>query len=115
MQLEEQGKLDLDTDVNKYLDFQIRPAFDKPITLRNLMTHTGGFEETIDDMILTDPKMAVSLRDFLIRNQPQRIFPRARFRLIRITAWGWRVTSCRTSAGSRLSSTCRNTFLRHWG
>ena len=41
MQLEEQGKLNLDTDVNQYLDFQIRPAFNKPITLRNLMTHTG--------------------------------------------------------------------------
>src|SRR5712672_3223429 len=35
MQLAEQGKLDIDTDVNKYLDFQIAPAFDKPITLRN--------------------------------------------------------------------------------
>ncbi len=42
MQLEEQGRLDLDTDVNQYLDFAIRPAFGKPITLRNLMTHTGG-------------------------------------------------------------------------
>src|ERR1019366_9159154 len=75
MQLQEQGKLDLDTDVNRYLDFQIRPAFNKPVTLRNLMTHTGGFEETIDDIILTDTKHAVSLRDYLIRNQPMRIFP----------------------------------------
>ncbi len=75
MQLEEQGKLNLDTDVNQYLDFQIRPAFNKPITLRNLMTHTGGFEETIDDIIITDPKKAVSLRDYLIRNQPMRIYP----------------------------------------
>jgi CubicO group peptidase (beta-lactamase class C family) len=75
MQLEEQGKLDLDTDVNRYLDFQIRPAFNKPVTLRNLMTHTGGFEEVIDDIILTDPKKAVSLRDHLIRNQPMRLFP----------------------------------------
>ena len=75
MQLVEQGRLDLDTDVNRYLDFQIRPAFDKPITLRNLMTHTGGFEETINDIIFTDPKLAVSLRDFLIQNQPRRIFP----------------------------------------
>ena len=74
MQLQEQGKLDLDTDVNRYLDFQIRPAFGKPITLRNLMTHTGGFEETIRGIILTDPKRAVNLRDFLIRNQPERIF-----------------------------------------
>jgi CubicO group peptidase (beta-lactamase class C family) len=75
MQLKEAGKLDLDTDVNRYLDFQIRPAFNKPITLRNLMTHTGGFEETVDDIILTDPKKAVSLRDYLIANQPMRIFP----------------------------------------
>jgi CubicO group peptidase (beta-lactamase class C family) len=75
MQLKEAGRLDLDADVNRYLDFQIRPAFNKPITLRNLMTHTGGFEETVDDIILTDPKKAVSLRDYLIANQPMRIFP----------------------------------------
>ena len=75
MQLEEQGKLNLDTDINQYLDFQIRPAFNKPITLRNLMTHTGGFEEVLNDIIVIDPKNAVSLRDDLIRNQPQRLFP----------------------------------------
>jgi CubicO group peptidase (beta-lactamase class C family) len=75
MQLEEQGKLDLDTDVNRYLDFQINPAFNKPITLRNLMTHTGGFEETVNDIILTDPKKMPTLRDFLIQNQPRRLFP----------------------------------------
>ena len=45
MQLVEQGKLDLDRDINDYLDFRIPAAFDKPITLRHLMTHTAGFEE----------------------------------------------------------------------
>ncbi|WP_348260601.1 serine hydrolase [Telmatobacter sp. DSM 110680] len=75
MQLEEQGKLNLDTDVNQYLDFKIRPAFNKPITLRYLMTHTAGFEETANDIIIIDPKQAVSLRDYLIANQPMRIFP----------------------------------------
>lgn len=75
MQLAEQGKLNLDTDINQYLDFQIRPAFDKPITLRNLMTHTGGFEEVLTDIILTDPRKAVSLRDDLIDNQPMRLYP----------------------------------------
>src|SRR5690348_10440908 len=75
MQLAEQGKLDIDTDVNKYLDFQIAPAFGKPIALRNLMTHTGGFEEEIRDILVTDPKMAMPLREFLIENQPRRIFP----------------------------------------
>ena len=75
MQLVEQGKLDLDADVNRYLDFQIRPKFDRPVTLRNLMTHTGGFEEQLNDIILTDPRKAVSLRDDLVRNQPMRLFP----------------------------------------
>jgi CubicO group peptidase (beta-lactamase class C family) len=75
MQLEEQGKLNLDTDVNQYLDFQIKPAFDKPITLRNLMTHTGGFEDTGNEIIITDPKGAPSVRDYLIQNQPRRLFP----------------------------------------
>jgi CubicO group peptidase (beta-lactamase class C family) len=75
MQLVEQSKLDLDADVNKYLDFQIAPAFGKPITLRNLMTHTGGFEEEIRDVLITDPKKAAPLREFLIENQPHRIFP----------------------------------------
>src|SRR6266436_149679 len=75
MQLVEQRKLDIDADVNKYLDFQIAPAFGKPITLRNLMTHTGGFEEEIRDILLTDPKKATPLREFLMGNQPRRIFP----------------------------------------
>ncbi len=75
MQLVEQGKLDIDADVNNYLDFKIAPAFGKPITLRNLMTHTGGFEEVVHDIIFVDPKRTHTLRDFLIANQPRRMYP----------------------------------------
>lgn len=75
MQLAEQGKLDIDADVNKYLDFQIAPAFGRPITLRNLMTHTGGFEEVVHNIIMTDAKTAPTLRDFMIQNQPRRMYP----------------------------------------
>jgi len=75
MQLVEQGKLNLDTDVNQYLDFQIHPAFGKPVTLRNLMTHTGGFEEVLDNIIVVNPKQQPTLRDDLIANQPHRLFP----------------------------------------
>jgi CubicO group peptidase (beta-lactamase class C family) len=75
MQLAEQGKVDIDADVNRYLDFQIRPAFDHPVTLRNLMTHTGGFEEKITDIIVLDPKKQPTLRDDLVKNQPMRLFP----------------------------------------
>jgi CubicO group peptidase (beta-lactamase class C family) len=72
MQLVEQGKLDLDADISPYLDFAIRGA--GKITLRNLMTHTTGFEETVRDIIVTDPKKYVGLREFLVQNQPNRLF-----------------------------------------
>src|SRR5580658_399248 len=71
MQLVEEGKLDLDRDVNEYLDFQIPEEFGKPITLRNLMTHTGGFEERIGAAI-TDLNHLPSLGDF-VKVVPTRI------------------------------------------
>jgi CubicO group peptidase (beta-lactamase class C family) len=76
MQLAEQGKLDLDVGVDRYLDFPIR-AFSgaaQPITLRNLMTHTSGFEETVRNVIVTEDKHYLGLREFLIQNQPHRLF-----------------------------------------
>jgi CubicO group peptidase (beta-lactamase class C family) len=76
MQLVEQGKLDLDVGVDRYLDFPIRPfsGTAQPITLRNLMTHTSGFEETVRNIIVTDDKHYLDLREFLIQNQPHRLF-----------------------------------------
>ena len=75
MQLVEQGKLDLDRDVNEYLDFRIEPAFGKPITLRNLMTHTAGFEETFAGGEVKKYGQLVPLREYLIKHQPARIYP----------------------------------------
>jgi len=42
MQQVQAGKLDLDKDINTYLDFKIPAKFGKPITLRNLMSHTAA-------------------------------------------------------------------------
>ena len=50
MQQVEQGKIDLDKDINEYLDFKIPDAFGKPITMKHLLTHTPGFEEQIKDL-----------------------------------------------------------------
>jgi CubicO group peptidase (beta-lactamase class C family) len=47
MQLVEEGRLDLDAGVNRYLDFRIPDAFGVPITLRHLMTHTAGFADRV--------------------------------------------------------------------
>ena len=63
MQLVEAGKLDLDKDVNTYLDFKIPPFEGKPVTLRNIMTHTAGFEESIRYLISSDPKAVMPLKD----------------------------------------------------
>jgi CubicO group peptidase (beta-lactamase class C family) len=71
MQLVEQGKLDLDAGIDRYLDFSTGTP---PITLRNLMTHTTGFEEVVRNIIVTDPKRYMGLREFLIENQPRRLF-----------------------------------------
>ena len=77
MQQVEQGKLSLDTDINQYLDFRINPGpgniGNAPITLRNLATHTAGFEEELHDFGSDQSgKLPLDLRTFLIRNQPHR-------------------------------------------
>ena len=73
MQLVQAGKLNLDTDVNQYLDFKIPPRDGKPVTLRNLMTHTAGFAETAKYLIEYDQK-PVPLRSALVRWIPDRIY-----------------------------------------
>ena len=75
MQLVEQGKLDLDRDVNDYLDFKVPPAFAKPITLRNIMTHTPGLEETIQELFVEKASDLKPLDEYLKEHMPARIFP----------------------------------------
>ena len=74
MQLVEQHKLDLDRDINGYLDFKIPPRFGKPVTLRDLMTHTAGFEDTTRDLLPATPE-GVNLGRYLKQHIPARIFP----------------------------------------
>lgn len=75
MQLVEQGKLDLDGDVNDYLDFWIPPTYSKPVTLRNLLTHTPGFEETDKDLFTDQANKMIPLDTYLKTHIPNRIFP----------------------------------------
>jgi CubicO group peptidase (beta-lactamase class C family) len=77
MQLVEQGKLDLDQDVNAYLDFSIPKAFGKPITLRNLLTHTAGFEEAARGTAAgtLESFKSFDFADYLKTRLPARIFP----------------------------------------
>jgi CubicO group peptidase (beta-lactamase class C family) len=73
MQLVEQGKIDLDVDVNRYLDFKIPPRDGEPVTMRNLMQHVAGFEEQAKDIISEDPK-APRFDALLKQWVPERVF-----------------------------------------
>ena len=78
MQLVEQGKLDLDADVNQYLQtFKIEDTFPgQPITLRHIMTHTPGFEDGGLGYLITDDESRIMpLAESLAKYQPDRINP----------------------------------------
>ena len=75
MQLVEEGELDLDADVNTYLDFKIPETYREPITLADLMTHTAGFEEQFAAQLAEDEQDVLPLREFLIRYMPERVYP----------------------------------------
>jgi CubicO group peptidase (beta-lactamase class C family) len=74
MQLVEQGRLNLDADVNTYLDFKIPAYQGKPVTLRQIMTHTGGFEEQVKNIIEHEPLRIPTYDALLKRWIPKRIF-----------------------------------------
>ena len=75
MQLVEQGKLNLDTDVNAYLDFHIPDTYLQPITLKHLMTHTSGIEDRWLGSAASDESELVSAREWLVANFPGRVRP----------------------------------------
>jgi CubicO group peptidase (beta-lactamase class C family) len=74
MQLVDAGRLDLDRDVNDYIDFAIPvPEGGVPVTLRRLLTHRAGFEEHSKGLWTREPE---PLGPWLARNLPRRLFPK---------------------------------------
>ncbi|HXS21860.1 MAG TPA: serine hydrolase domain-containing protein [Steroidobacteraceae bacterium] len=75
MQLVQAGKLDLDRDINDYLDFKMPEPYGRPITLRDLMTHSAGFEDTVTDLFVNRPSQMFPLRQYLTRHLPPLLHP----------------------------------------
>jgi CubicO group peptidase (beta-lactamase class C family) len=74
MQLVEAGKIDLDRDVNTYLDFKVPTYEGEPLTMRQIMTHTSGFEEALNGLFVHADRVP-SLQTFVHHWTPARIFP----------------------------------------
>ncbi|MEO1135107.1 MAG: serine hydrolase domain-containing protein, partial [Pseudomonadota bacterium] len=75
MMLHERGLIDLDEDVNVYLkDVVVPEAFGAPVTMKHLMAHRAGFEESFGLFTVSDAD-EVSLTDALNAHMPKRIYP----------------------------------------
>jgi CubicO group peptidase (beta-lactamase class C family) len=75
MQMVERSLLDLDTDVNEYLDFEIPETFEKPVTLADIMAHAGGFEDYVVELFGDAPEDVRPLGTILREQLPARVRP----------------------------------------
>lgn len=77
MQLWEQGKLDLDADIRDYLPdgFLQHLSYDEPITMTNIMDHTGGWCETTYSISTPDRSKLTSLAEALQATEPAQVNP----------------------------------------
>jgi CubicO group peptidase (beta-lactamase class C family) len=74
MQLLEQGRIDLDEDVNTYLDFDL-PTTRGIVTIRHLMTHTPGFQDINKDLFRDNGSFEdADLREYLVTHFPDQIY-----------------------------------------
>ena len=75
MQLVEQGKLNLDADINTYLDFRIPDSYSQSITLKHLMTHTAGFEDQWFEVFAWNAEDLMPVGEWLASHIPARVRP----------------------------------------
>jgi CubicO group peptidase (beta-lactamase class C family) len=75
LQQVERGNLDLDADVNAYLDFRLPQKEGTSVTLASLLTHTSGFEERRIGLAARHADDVAPLGEFLRHNVPARFAP----------------------------------------
>lgn len=76
MQLAEQGKLDLNADVNQYLThFQVPDTYDQPVTARQLLHYTAGFDTRFIGIRVESADEIMPLSDYLAQHLTDRVRP----------------------------------------
>jgi CubicO group peptidase (beta-lactamase class C family) len=75
MQLVEQGRIDLDAPADRYLERPLRLRYSKPVTVRNLITHTAGFEDAYTGIFDAPGTVAPPLQTVIDTSLPRQAFP----------------------------------------
>lgn len=76
LQLVDAGLLDPRADVNAYLEsLQIEPTHPEPVSARQLLVHTAGFDGRIIARQVHHSQELLPLRDYLATRMPPRIRP----------------------------------------
>ena len=76
MQLVEQGKVDLDADVNQYLtQLQVPGTYNEPVTARQLLHYTAGFDARFVGIRADSADETVPLGDYLAERLTDRVRP----------------------------------------
>ncbi len=77
LQLMEQERLDLEEEINAYLpdNFRIKKSFEEPVTMKHLMNHTAGFDDSYTDLMIFHPNERTSLRKVLEEADIRQVFP----------------------------------------
>jgi CubicO group peptidase (beta-lactamase class C family) len=60
--------------VNDYLDFKLPERSGEPVTMNDLMTHRGGFEEGLREILITDPAKFITTEQYLKEHPRPRMF-----------------------------------------
>ena len=83
MQMVEQGKIDLDRDINEYLDFRIpyhirgyKSTLPRDtITMNHLLNHSAGFEDQASYLFVNQTEAISPLGEYLKNHIPARVYP----------------------------------------
>lgn len=73
MQQVEQGRVDLDQDVNAYIDFEIPPFEGRPIRVRDLLSHSPGWSD-VSGITVDTVEELTPYRDWIKQHAPASIW-----------------------------------------
>jgi CubicO group peptidase (beta-lactamase class C family) len=114
MRLVEQGKVDLDADVNRYLNgFQLPNTYQRPITLRQLLEHRSG----LDDRFIGDGFRhgeQPAMRELMKKVLPDRVYAPGQIELYSNYGYGVVGAIIEDVTGARFEDYMGHAFFSLW-